>query len=170
LIVIIGSLILAISAKIQTPLSPVPATMQTFAVLFTGVVLGAKYGFVTLAFYILEGALGIPVFAGTPEKGMGIIYLLGPTGGYIFGYAITAFFAGILITKKNNFFKNKNTFFTFIKLFICLVPTYFFGLIWLGMVIGWDKPILELGLYPFILGEIFKISLLTVIIKKILKL
>ena len=123
-----------------------------------------------MAFYTLEGAIGIPLFAGTPEKGMGIIYLLGPTGGYIFGYAITAFFAGILIAKKNNFFKNKNTFFTFIKLFICLVPTYFFGLIWLGMVIGWDKPILELGLYPFILGEIFKISLLTVIIKKVLNL
>lgn len=170
LISFLFTIIIALSSKISVPFYPVPMTMQTFAVLFTGVVLGARYGFVTLAFYILEGALGIPVFAGTPEKGMGIIYLLGPTGGYIFGYAITAFFAGILITKKNNFFKNKNTFFTFIKLFICLVPTYFFGLIWLGIVIGWDKPILELGLYPFILGEIFKISLLTVIIKKVLNL
>jgi biotin transport system substrate-specific component len=163
------SILIAISAKIKVPFYPVPMTMQTFTVLLTGVMLGWKYGFLALSFYIFEGILGLPVFAGTPEKGLGVAYILGPTGGYIFGCAISAFTAGLLFNEKKYFIKKTNLVFSFLKLLLALSPTFIFGLIWLGSVIGWDKPILNLGLYPFVLGEIFKISILTIITTQILK-
>ena len=119
-----------------------------------------------ISFYIVEGALGLPVFSGTPAKGIGIAYLFGPTGGYIFGFAFSALLAGILFSKKNYFIDNKNFLITFLKLIISLMPTYLIGLIWLGTIIGWNKPILELGFYPFLLGEIFKVSLLAILLQK----
>ena len=167
LIAFLFTILLALSSKISVPFYPVPMTMQTFVVLFTGVTLGARYGFIALSFYILEGALGLPVFSGTPAKGIGIAYLFGPTGGYIIGFAFSALLAGILFSKKNYFIDNKNFLITFLKLIISLTPTYLIGLIWLGTIIGWNKPILELGFYPFFLGEIFKISLLSILIHKL---
>ena len=166
LIAFLFTILLALSSKISVPFYPIPMTMQTFVVLFTGVALGARYGFIALSFYILEGALGLPVFSGTPAKGIGIAYLFGPTGGYIFGFAFSAFLAGILFSKKNYFIDNKNFLITFLKLIISLTPTYLIGLIWLGTIIGWNKPILELGFYPFLLGEIFKVSLLAILLQK----
>lgn len=166
LIAFLFTILLALSSKISVPFYPVPMTMQTFVVLFTGVSLGARYGFIALSFYILEGALGLPVFSGTPAKGIGIAYLFGPTGGYIFGFAFSALLAGILFSNKNYFIDNKNFLITFLKLIISLTPTYIIGLIWLGTIIGWNKPILELGFYPFLLSEIFKVSLLAIIMHK----
>lgn len=166
LIAFLFTILLALSSKISVPFYPVPMTMQTFVVLFTGVTLGARYGFIALSFYILEGALGLPVFSGTPAKGIGIAYLFGPTGGYIFGFAFSALLAGILFSNKNYFIDNKNFLITFLKLIISLTPTYIIGLIWLGTIIGWNKPILELGFYPFLLSEIFKVSLLAIIMHK----
>jgi len=166
LIAFLFTILLALSSKISVPFYPIPMTMQTFVVLFTGVSLGARYGFIALSFYILEGALGLPVFSGTPAKGIGIAYLFGPTGGYIFGFAFSALLAGILFSNKNYFIDNKNFLITFLKLIISLTPTYIIGLIWLGTIIGWNKPILELGFYPFLLSEIFKVSLLAIIIHK----
>ena len=174
-IIILGSLILTISAKIKIPFYPVPMTMQTFVVLLCGVILGPKFGFVTLSLYLFEGAIGLPVFQGTPEKGLGIMYLMGPTGGYLIGFIISAFIAGLLFSKKISFNmkffvkynKNENFISVFIKLLIALIPVYLFGLIWLGTVLGWDKPILNFGLYPFMLGEFFKITLLAFIIFKL---
>jgi biotin transport system substrate-specific component len=113
--------------------------------------------------------LGLPVFAGTPEKGVGIVYIIGPTGGYIFGYLLSVLVAGKMFDEKEYFNKKNNYFINFIKLLIAILPTYILGLIWLGNVIGWNKPILELGLYPFVLGEFFKISILIILIPKILK-
>ncbi len=166
LISFLFTILLALSSKISVPFYPVPMTMQTFVVLFTGIALGARYGFLALSFYILEGILGLPVFSGTPAKGIGLTYLSGPTGGYIIGFAFSALIAGIFFSQKNYFINKKNIFLTFLKLVISLIPTYFIGLIWLGIVIGWDKPILEFGLYPFLLGEIFKISLLSILLHK----
>ena len=101
LIAFLFTIVLAISSKISVPFYPVPMTMQTFVVLFTGVTLGARYGFLALSFYILEGILGLPVFSGTPAKGIGLTYLLGPTGGYIIGFAFSALIAGIFFSQKN---------------------------------------------------------------------
>ena len=175
LISFLFTILIALSSKISVPFYPVPMTMQTFVVLLCGVILGPRFGFITLSLYLFEGAIGLPVFQGTPEKGLGITYLVGPTGGYLIGFIISAFIAGLFFSKKISFNKkffvkynkSENFISIFIKLLIALTPVYLFGLIWLGIVLGWDKPILNFGLYPFILGEFFKITLLSCIICKL---
>ena len=117
-IALMGTVLLAISSKVKIPFPPVPMTMQTFVVLFLGITLGWKLGVATVALYLFEGAIGLPVFSGTPEKGVGLVYFTGPTMGYL---------------------------------------------------IGWDKPILELGVTPFLLAELFKICLLAILAKKVIK-
>ena len=96
LIVFIGSIVLTISAKINVPFYPVPMTMQTFVVIFIGMAFGWKLGLATVFAYLVEGAFGFPVFAGTPEKGIGIAYMIGPTGGYLFGFLVAVFISGFL--------------------------------------------------------------------------
>ena len=159
---ILGTIILALSAKIKIPFWPVPMTMQTFVVLLIGIVYGWRLGLFTVSLYLLEGIAGLPVFAGTPEKGIGIIYFTGPTMGYLLGFLIAVFLTGYL-NFNNNLFKN------FIKLIFSVSFIYVLGLIWLGSLIGWDKPVFELGAQPFLLAELFKILLLTVLIPKIIK-
>ena len=159
LIVFVGTLLLTLSAKIKVPFIPVPMTMQTFIVLFLGYYLGPKLALATVALYIFEGVLGFPVFTDTPEKGIGISYIVGHTGGYILGFIISSFLAG-----TQNY--NRNFFSNLFKLLLSVLPIYILGLLWLGNIIGWDKPVLEFGLYPFIYAEIFKLFLLSVIISK----
>ena len=159
---ILGTIFLAISSKIKIPFWPVPMTMQTFVVLLIGIVYGWKLGLFTISLYLLEGIAGIPVFAGTPEKGMGIVYFTGPTMGYLIGFLISVFFAGFL-SFDNNFLKN------FIKLTFSVSFIYVLGLIWLGTIIGWDKPVFSLGAKPFLLAELFKVVILSLLIPKILK-
>ena len=159
---ILGSIFLALSAKIKIPFWPVPMTMQTFVVLLLGVVYGWKLGLFTVSLYLLEGIAGLPVFAGTPEKGMGIVYFTGPTMGYLIGFLVTVSLTGLLAF-DNNFFKN------FTKLIFSLSFIYLLGLLWLGTLIGWDKPIFKLGAQPFLLAELFKVLILALLIPKILK-
>ena len=162
LIVILGSILLTISAKVKIPFYPVPMTMQTFVVLFMGVAFGWKIGVATISLYLFEGVIGLPVFAGTPEKGMGLIYFTGPTMGYLIGFLFATFIAGYLNFKTNIFF-------IFIKLILSVSIIYILGILWLGNLIGWDKPLLQLGVTPFLLAELFKISLLTILAKKLIK-
>ena len=91
-----GTLALALSAKIQIPFWPVPLTMQTLVVLLIGMAYGWRLGGATLLLYLAEGAVGLPVFAGTPEKGIGLAYMLGTTGGYLLGFALAAAACGAL--------------------------------------------------------------------------
>ena len=163
LIVFLGSLLLTISAKIKIPFYPVPMTMQTFVVVLMGVTFGWKISVATISLYLFEGIVGLPVFAGTPEKGVGLVYFMGPTMGYLIGFLFATFFAGYLNLKTNMFF-------VFLKLILSVSIIYIFGILWLGNLIGWDKPILELGLMPFLLAELFKISLLTILTKKLITL
>ena len=157
LIILISSTLLAISAKLKIPFYPVPMTMQTFVVLLIGVCFGWKLGGVIISFYLLEGIVGLPVFSGTPEKGSGIIYFIGPTMGYLIGFVFAAMLSG--------FFKfNKNILSNFLKLVLSVSIIYFLGVLWLGTLIGWSKPIIELGVAPFLLAEIFKIVLLSLIV------
>ena len=163
LTIFLGSLLLTISAKIKIPFYPVPMTMQTFIVVLMGVTFGWKIGVATISLYLLEGIIGFPVFAGTPEKGLGLAYFIGPTMGYLIGFLFAAFLAGYLNLKTNIFL-------IFLKLILSVSIIYILGILWLGHLIGWDKPLLELGLIPFLLAELFKISLLTIISKKLIKL
>ena len=160
-IIVIGSILLTISAKIKIPFYPVPMTMQTFMVLFLGISFGYKIGVATVMLYLLEGILGLPVFSNSPEKGIGIAYFVGPTMGYLIGFVFASFLAGFLKY-------NSNYILTFIKLLLSTSIIYILGVLWLGNLIGWDKPILQLGVFPFLLAELFKILLLTLLVKKIL--
>ena len=162
LLVFAGSILLTISAKIKIPFYPIPMTMQTFVVIFLGIAFGYKIGLASVAVYLLEGILGMPVFSNSPEKGVGIVYFTGPTMGYLIGFLFASFLTGYL-----NF--NKNIFIIFGKLIFSVSVIYVFGSIWLGTLIGWDKPILQLGVTPFLLAELFKICLLTILAKKIIK-
>ena len=162
LITILGSILLTISAKVKIPFYPVPMTMQTFAVLLVGITFGWRIGVATISLYLFEGVIGLPIFAGTPEKGVGLIYFTGPTMGYLIGFLFATFIAGYLNFKTNIFF-------IFIKLILSVSIIYILGILWLGNLIGWDKPLLQLGVTPFLLAELFKISLLTILVKKIIK-
>ena len=162
LVIFLGSIILAISAKIKIPFYPVPMTMQTFVVLFLGISFGHKIAISTVGLYLIEGIFGLPVFSNSPEKGIGLVYFTGPTMGYLIGFLSASFLASF-VKYEDNYFK------IFVKLLISVSTIYFLGILWLGTLIGWDKPIFELGVMPFLLAEIFKIALLTVLTKKILK-
>ena len=162
LAVILGSIALTISAKIKIPFYPVPMTMQTFVVLFLGVSLGYKIGLASVGLYLLEGIAGLPVFSNSPEKGIGIVYFTGPTMGYLIGF-LTACYLASKIKIDDNFFV------ILFKLIIATSTIYILGLIWLGTLIGWDKPIFALGAKPFLLAEIFKIMLLALLTKQIIK-
>ena len=161
LVIFLGSLILAISAKIKIPFYPVPMTMQTFVVLFLGISLGYKVALATVGLYLLEGILGLPVFSNSPERGIGLAYFTGPTMGYLIGFLFACFFASFI---KNN----DNYLVIFLKLILSVSAIYILGILWLGTLIGWDKPIFELGVMPFLIAEIFKIMLLTVVAKKVM--
>ena len=161
-VVILGSIALTISAKIKIPFYPVPMTMQTFVVLFLGISLGHKVALATIGLYLIEGIAGLPVFSNSPEKGVGLVYFTGPTMGYLIG-----FFAACYLASKIKV--NDNFFVVLFKLIIATSIIYILGLIWLGTLIGWDKPIFDLGAKPFLLAEFFKIALLTLLTKKILK-
>ena len=157
---LIGSLILAISSKVKIPFYPVPMTMQTMIVLLIGITFGWRLGLATIALYLLEGIIGLPVFAGTPEKGIGIVYFTGPTMGYLLGFLPAVFFSGYLkINNKNNFlvkFVLNFMIFTFSVSFI-----YIFGLIWLFKFVPIEQ-LLALGVLPFLPAEMLKISILSI--------
>ena len=161
IVIFFGSLALALSAKLKIPFYPVPMTMQTFVVLFLGIAFGYKIGLATVALYLFEGIIGLPVFSGSPEKGVGLAYFMGPTMGYLIGFLIATFFAGYINLKTNLFF-------IFIKLVFSVSTIYILGILWLGNLIGWDKPIIELGVTPFLIAELFKVCLLSIIAKKII--
>ncbi len=162
-IALLGSILLAISSKIKIPFYPVPMTMQTFVVLLIGVCFGWRLGVATISLYILEGIIGLPVFSGTPEKGIGLAYFMGPTMGYLIGFIVAGYLAGKFIY-DNNYFLN------FLKLTFAISFIYIFGILWLGNLIGWDKPIFELGAKPFLLAEVLKILIATIAINQIKKL
>ena len=163
IVVFLGSVVLAISAKIKIPFYPVPMTMQTFIVLFLGVSFGYKIAISTVGLYLIEGILGLPVFSSSPERGVGIVYFTGPTMGYLFGF-LTACFLASFIKFRDNYI------IIFIKLVLAVSTIYILGIFWLGTLIGWDKPIIQLGVTPFLLAEFLKVVLLTFITKKIIKL
>ncbi|MBI04746.1 MAG: BioY family protein [Pelagibacteraceae bacterium] len=158
LLVLIGTLLLSISAKVQVPFWPVPMTMQTFVVFLIGTTYSIRLSFITLLIYLFEGAIGLPVFA----SGGGLAYLTGPTAGYLYGMAITVVLISYLADKgfSQTYFK------TALMLLIGSVIIFSFGIIYLGSIIGFDKAI-QAGLLPFIPSEIFKIALAVAIIPTI---
>ena len=137
--------------------------MQTFVVLFIGISCGYKIGLATISLYLLEGIAGLPVFSNSPERGLGIAYFTGPTMGYLIGFFSACFIASFIKT-SDNYLR------IYFKLILSTSTIYVLGVLWLGNLIGWDKPVIQLGVTPFLLAEFFKITLLVILTKKILKL
>ena len=159
---LIGSIVLAVSSKIKIPFYPVPMTMQTLAVLVIGVLFGWKLGIATIFLYLFEGIIGLPVFAGTPEKGIGLTYFTGPTMGYLIGFIPAVFFSGLLkVYYKYNLFVRFILNFLLYSFSISFV--YIFGLIWLNNFVQADQ-LLTFGVLPFLPAEILKILILSVAI------
>ena len=127
-----------------------------------GISFGYKIGLATVGLHLLEGIAGFPVFSNSPEKGIGLVYFTGPTMGYLIGFLIASFLAAF-INIKDNFL------IIFLKLLMSVSTIYILGILWLGILIGWDKPIIQLGVTPFLLAELFKVALLTLLAKKIIK-
>ena len=150
-LMVLGSAILAICAQITVPLWPVPMTMQTFGVLVLGMAYGARLGAATVALYLLEGAIGLPVFAGF---GGGPAVLFGVTGGYLFGFVIAAAVVGWLA--ERGWDRNIGT--TGVAMLLGTVALYIPGLIWLGSFIGPQQAIAG-GLAPFVIGDALKLVL-----------
>ena len=157
-LILIGTFILTISAKIQVPFWPVPMTMQTFVVFLIGMTYSVRLSFLTLLTYLAEGAFGLPVFA----AGGGLAYLVGPTAGYLYGMTLSV----ILIS----YLANKGFTQTYFKITLSLIAgsiiIFLFGILYLGSIIGYQKAI-QAGLLPFIPSEIFKIALAVAIIPTI---
>ena len=152
---VLGSVALWISAKISIPFWPVPLTMQTLVVLMIGMAFGTRLGVATVFLYLAEGAVGLPVFSGTPEKGIGLTYMMGTTGGYLVGFVLAVGMVGYLA--ERGWDRTPQT--TAAAMLIGNIVIYIPGLLWLGSVVGWDKPVIAWGLTPFLAGDALKLIL-----------
>ena len=160
ILALFGTILLAISSKVQVPFWPVPMTMQTFVIFLIGLTYGVRLSFATVALYLFEGAVGLPVFA----SGGGIAYLTGPTAGYLYGML----FASIVISYLANLGFSKTYFKVTISLIMGSIVIFSIGIVYLGSIIGYQKAIAA-GLLPFIPSELFKIALAVALIPTILK-
>ncbi len=158
-----GSIALTISAKVSIPAIPVPFTLQTLVVLLLGFAYGPALAGATVGLYLLQGAFGLPVFQGTPEKGLGVAYMMGPTGGYLLGFFVAAVVCGKLAQKGWD--KRFST--MALGMVAGNAIIYAFGLAWLGTLIGWDKPVLQYGMIPFLAGDLIKIAIAVALVPMI---
>ncbi|MEW2916652.1 biotin transporter BioY [Ruegeria sp. ANG10] len=165
-LVALGIVALAIAAKIKVPMWPVPITMGTFAVLTIGTAYGARLGLITMLGYLLVGALGFDVFAGSSAEKFGLTYMMGGTGGYLVGYLMATVLLGALAARGWDRSVGKLA----LALVLANVLIYVPGLLWLGQLYGWDKPILEWGLTPFLMGDVIKLALAALLIPGLWKL
>jgi biotin transport system substrate-specific component len=152
LLAVLGSALLTLSAKIQVPFYPVPMTMQTLVVLLIGMAFGPRLGIATVVLYLAQGAAGLPVFAGTPEKGLGLAYMLGPTGGYLLGFVLAAALAGWIVERRRDAAGPA------LAVVAGSIAIYGPGVLWLAGFVGPGKA-LELGLVPFLWGDLLKAGL-----------
>ena len=148
---VIGVVALAISAKIEIPWWPVPMTMQTYVVLVIGMAYGTRLGVATVLAYLAIGALGFPVFAGTPERGIGIVYMIGPTGGYLLGFAVAAWLCGVFTARG----WDRRLAYALIGMALAHVVILGVGVLWLSALVGWERAI-RLGVIPFVAATVAK--------------
>ena len=165
-LVVLGIAVLAIAAKIKVPMWPVPITMGTFAVLSIGAAYGVRLGLVTILGYMIIGALGFDVFAGSSAEAYGLTYMMGGTGGYLLGYVAAVVVLGLLARRG----WDKSVMWMALAMLVGNILIYLPGLTWLGMLYGWDKPILQWGLTPFLIGDALKLALAAVLLPAIWKL
>jgi biotin transport system substrate-specific component len=139
---------------VQVPFWPVPMTMQTLVVLMIGAAYGAKLGTATVALYLFEGALGLPVFAGTPERGVGLAYMAGPTGGFLAGFLAAAFVTGWLAERG----WDRPLWRVVALMTLGHLVIFAFGLAHLAFLLGPAKA-WSAGVLPFVAGTVVKTAL-----------
>ncbi|MEP0961901.1 MAG: biotin transporter BioY [Roseobacter sp.] len=168
ILVAIGIAVLAVAAKIKVSIwpSPVPITMGTFAVLTIGAAYGARLGLATILGYMLIGALGFDIFASSTAENAGLSYMMGGTGGYLVGYVLATLTLGALAQRG----WDRSLAWMALAMLIGNAMIYVPGLLWLGQLYGWDKPIFEWGLTPFLVGDAMKLLLAAVILPMVWKL
>jgi biotin transport system substrate-specific component len=149
-----GTVVLTLAAKTQVPFWPVPMTLQTLAVFAIGAAYGLRLGVATLVLYLMQGAMGFPVFAGTPEKGIGLAYMAGPTGGYLLGFVVMAAIAGWAADRG----WSRNPLKLGGAMLLGEVVMLALGALWLSYLFGFEKGI-AFGVGPFIVTDVIKLAL-----------
>lgn len=152
--VVLGVCLLTVSAKIQVPFWPVPMTMQTLVVFMLGMAYGSRLGVATVLAYLLVGAAGFPVFAGTPERGIGLAYMMGPTGGFLMGFLVAAWVTGVLAERG----WDRSIVWCALAMLVGTVVLYVVGLAALMPVTGFWRAI-DVGLLPFVASSTLKVGL-----------
>ena len=160
ILVIAGIAALALAAKIKIPMIPVPMTMGTFAVLSIGAAYGMRLGLATIIGYMLIGALGFDVFAGSSAEVFGMTYMMGGTGGYLVGYVLAVLALGYAARQGWDRSIGKMALAMVLGNILIYVP----GLIWLAVLYGMDAPIFAWGLKPFLLGDLVKLVLAALVL------
>ncbi|MEY1555139.1 biotin transporter BioY [Yoonia sp. R2331] len=164
--VVLGIVALAIFAKIKVPMWPVPVTMGTFAVLTIGAAYGPRLGLATILGYMIVGALGFDVFAGSSAEKFGLEYMMGGTGGYLVGYVIATLALGFAARAG----WDRSILLMGAAMLIGNALIYLPGVAWLGVLYGWDQPILAWGLWPFLIGDGIKLVLAALLVPGLWKL
>ncbi|WP_372085072.1 biotin transporter BioY [Tistrella mobilis] len=156
LIPLCGATLITIGAKVQIPFFPVPMTLHTLALFFLAASFGPRLGFAAMAAYLAAGAMGLPVFSGSPERGIGFAYIVGPTGGYLIGYLLSTVVIGRLA-------QGRGPVGLVLAMLAGLAVVYAFGLLWLAFFVPVSS-LVATGLAPFFLGDLIKIALASAII------
>lgn len=154
-LVAFGVIFLALSSKLIVPMWPVPMTMSTFAVLTLGTVYGPRLGVATILAYLVCGAIGFDIFAGSSSSNNGLAYMVGPTAGYLLGYIPATIILGMAARAGWDRSLPRMV----LALLAGNVIIYLPGLLWLGVLLGWDQPLLQWGLMPFLVGDALKLCL-----------
>lgn len=150
-IALCGAALITLGAKVQIPFWPVPMTLHTLAVFLIAGTLGPRLGMAAMLAYLTAGALGLPVFSGSPERGIGLTYMAGPTGGYLLGYLLAAGVSGALA-------RGRGLIGRFLAMLAGLALVYACGLAWLALFVPASK-LLAVGLLPFVAGDLLKLAL-----------
>ena len=158
-LVIAGAALLTLSAKVNIPFYPVPMTMQTFAVLVIGMAFGPSLAISTVGLYLVLGALGLPVFSGTPERGIGWAYMAGPTGGYLIGFIAASGIVGVLAQRGYD----RSFAMTLASMTLGTLVIYILGFVWLAGLIGVEKA-WTFGVQPFLVADVFKMLLAAIVL------
>ncbi|MEM7120565.1 MAG: biotin transporter BioY [Pseudomonadota bacterium] len=159
LLALLGTAVLALSAKVKVPLWPVDASLQTLALFTIAAAFGRRLAVATLVLYLVEGALGLPVFQGTPERGIGLAYMVGPTGGYLIGFVLAAYMVGWAADKG----WDRRPFRLFGVMLVAELVLLALGALWLAYLFGFDKAF-AYGVGPFIVTDLIKIALAAAIV------
>jgi biotin transport system substrate-specific component len=145
--------VLAASAHASIPFWPVPMTLQPLAVLLIAAFAGPRLAVAAYVVYLIEGAAGLPVFAGTPARGIGLAYMAGPTGGYIAGQLVASGLVGWMLARFG-----RNPVAVVATMIAGIAAMYALGVAWLSGFVGWDR-VFALGVAPFLVGDAVKVGI-----------